>query len=125
MSKTARESLATLVARLTRWAYKPYPPIDADGRDPYRWCIYCGCDCYDDEPEHRPDCASLTGLRPIRPRDLGMRGPNDPYAHGMRCMDCGDLFKLGDFSALRPTEEGHVFEVVCVGCRVLNPESAG
>jgi hypothetical protein len=52
---------------------------------------------------------------------LGMRGPDDPYAYGMICMDCGVEFKLGDVHARRQVEED-VFEVVCLGCRVLNPE---
>lgn len=114
------ESFSSWVARLTRWAYKPYPPPDANGRDPFRWCIWCNCDCYEDEPDHRFDCPSQTGLRPITPRELGMRGPNDPYAHGMACMDCGTPFRVGDFAAHRSIEDD-IYEVVCVGCRVLNP----
>lgn len=119
-----RERAADIVATATRWAYKPFPPIDADGRDPFRWCVYCGCDCYEDDPEHEPGCATVTGLYPVTERDLGMRGPRDPYAHGMLCMDCGCEFKVGDVSALRPTDAGDVFERVCVGCRVLNPTTA-
>lgn len=56
----------------------------------------------------------------VTERDLGIRGPNDPYAHGMVCMDCGTSFAVGDSYAHRQTEDD-VFEVVCVGCAVLNP----
>lgn len=112
---------AEFAARATRWAYRPFPPRGADGREPYRWCIYCGADCEDEEAVHANDCPSNTGLYPVTPQELGMRGPRDPYAYGMRCMDCGSEFKLGDLYAHRPTEQTDVFEVVCVGCRVLNP----
>ena len=122
MSRIAsvRELAAEVAAWATRWAYKPYPPPDADGRDPWRWCVYCGCDCYEDEPDHLADCAALTGLFPVTPRELGMRGPRDPYAHGMRCMGCGEPFALGDVAARRPTDQPDVFEIVCVGCRILS-----
>lgn len=123
MTDKLRAKASAIAARLTRWAYKPFPPLGSDGRDPFRWCIWCGCDCYEDEPQHTPDCASVTGLRPVTARELGMRGPHDPYAYGMSCMDCGEPFKVGDMSALRPTGEPDVFEAVCVGCRILNPES--
>lgn len=113
-----RPFLASLAARATRWAYAPYPPIDVDG-DPYRFCIYCGCDCYEDSPDHLPGCATVTGLRPVRPSDLDMRGPHDPYAYGMLCMDCLTPFKVGDVYAVRGG--GDIGEIVCVGCRVLNP----
>lgn len=56
----------------------------------------------------------------VTERDLGIRGPNDPYAHGMVCMDCGTPFAVGDSYAHRQTEDD-VFEVVCIGCAVLNP----
>jgi len=89
----------------------------------FRYCIYCGTDCHEDDPEHGPDCPYTTGLWPVTEKTLGIRGPDDPYAHGMRCMDCGEEFKVGDVYAHRPTEEGDVFEIVCIGCRVLSPDS--
>lgn len=76
-----------------------------------------------DDFEHGPECPSTTGLWPVTAADLGERGPNDPYAHGMICMDCEVAFKVGDLYALRPTDDDDVFEIVCVGCRVLNPEA--
>lgn len=104
--------------------------------DPFRYCVYCGADCYvvwykdgppdyrdPDEVEHEAECPAVTGLFPVTMRDLGMRGPHDPYAHGMRCMDCGSEFQLGDFYAHRPSGEmPEVMETVCVGCRVLSLE---
>ena len=100
--------------------------------DPFRYCAHCGVDCYEPgaedgshdyaDVEHKPDCPSVTGLWPVTMEMLGMRGPDDPYAFGMRCMDCGVEFKLGDVYAHREVAED-VREVVCVGCRVLNPEA--
>lgn len=88
---------------------------------PFRYCIHCSVDCEEYEPEHGPECPQTTGLWPVTEQELGMRGPNDPYAHGMRCMDCGDEFALGDFYAHRRIEDD-VFEVVCVGCAALTIE---
>lgn len=59
-------------------------------------------------------------LHTVTMQDLGMRGPDDPYAYGMICMDCEAPFALGDTYAHRQTEDD-IFEVVCVGCAVLNP----
>lgn len=56
----------------------------------------------------------------VSERDLGIRGPNDPYAHGMVCMDCGSAFSVGDTYTHRQTSDD-IFEVVCLGCAVLNP----
>lgn len=91
--------------------------------DPYRYCIHCAADCYEDEPEHAADCPFTTGLWPVTAETLGMRGPDDPYALGMVCMDCGDPFAIGDTYALRQLAD-NAFEAVCIGCRVLNPEAA-
>lgn len=87
-------------------------------------CVYCGVDCDEYEPEHGPECPSTTGLWPVTESELGMRGPDDPYAHGMVCMDCGAPFAVGDFYALRPTDDEDWFEVVCTGCAVLTVEAA-
>jgi hypothetical protein len=40
----------------------------------------------------------------------------------MVCMDCGSEFEVGDVYAHRQVADD-VMEVVCVGCRVLNPEA--
>ena len=97
------------------------PRYTAEGN--YTLCIYCGVDCEGyNESEHSAICPLATGLYLVTPDALGYRGPNDPYAHGMSCMDCGDAFSVGDIYALRVIEGDDVcFEVVCVGCRVLNP----
>jgi len=49
-----------------------------------------------------------------------MRGPHDPYAHGMCCMDCGVAFKVGDFYTHRAIDD-NAGEVVCLGCAIVNP----
>ena len=94
----------------------------SDG-DPYRNCIWCGVDCYEDEPEHAEDCPQTTGLRPVREEDLGQKcihcGERTP---GMTCMDCGVSFAVGDFYVLRDRSSGdvesqpYVGEIICVGC---------
>lgn len=83
--------------------------------DPFRYCVHCGADCYEDEPEHGPGCPRVTGLWPVTEREL--------QPAGIVCMDCGDEFKVRDVYAHRQTEQDDVFEIVCVGCRVLNPEA--
>lgn len=88
----------------------------------FRYCIYCGVDCEEYEPDHGGHCPTITGLYPVTPKFLGERGPNDPYAPGAACMDCGTAFKVGDFYAHRQIADD-VIEVVCIGCRVLNPEA--
>jgi hypothetical protein len=80
-------------------------------------CVYCGVDCKEYKPEHGPECPCTTGLWPVTEEDLGIRGPNDPYAHGMICMDCASVFTVGDLYALRPSADW--FEVVCLGCAAL------
>lgn len=119
----AKDRAANVVARLTRWVYEPFPPPDADGRDPFRWCIYCGSDCEEGETDHAPDCPSNTGLYPVSAQDLGMRGPRDPYAHGLCCAECGSELRVGDYRTHQRTERDDVFVTVCVGCQILHPET--
>lgn len=78
----------------------------------YRFCIYCSADCFEDEPKHGPGCPTITGLYPTTNQDLEW---------GVTCMDCNTEFKDGDFYAIREIDE-NVHEVVCIGCRILNPE---
>lgn len=95
----------------------------------FRWCVFCKADCHADTPEHAADCPSVTDVWPVTEQLLGIRGPNDPYAHGMRCMGCGDEFKLGDHYTRRVVEDGDallpgvegaaVYEVICLGCAAL------
>ena len=59
-------------------------------------------------------------LHTVTEQDLGIRGPDDPYAHGMVCMDCLVEFAVGDTYTLRQIEDD-TFDVVCLGCSVLNP----
>lgn len=99
-----------------------------------RGCIYCGVDCDQDHPQHAVDCPQSTGVYPVTEQDLGVRGPNDPYAHGMRCMDCEAEFKVGDFYTHRTIQEADpdapnewaaapIYEVICLGCAALEATS--
>ena len=78
---------------------------DFDPLDPaYRWCVYCGADCWP-EPEaqrHHRDCPARTGLYPVRAAEIG------PY--GFRCCRCPVVLAVGDCYVLIGSE------AVCVGC---------
>lgn len=95
--------------------------------DPYRFCIYCEADCYEDEPEHAADCPSTTGVYPVRLEDLGPPCPHcgEPTL-GFGCVDCGAQLQPGDHymhriltegdSSLPDMEGASLSEVICVGC---------
>lgn len=94
----------------------------------FRWCVYCHADCWSDEIEHLAECATITGLYPIRGADLGPLAKcpccnHEWRLYGMRCMDCGSEFKEGDISAQRWIGSD-VCEIVCVGCAVLTVTEA-
>jgi len=88
-----------------------------DPLDPaYRWCVYCGADCWP-EPEaqrHHRDCPTRTGLYPVRAAEIG------PY--GFRCCRCpvvlavGDCYVLIDAATARPAAGPELGEAVCIGC---------
>ena len=93
--------------------------------DRFRYCVWCKVDCYEDEPEHADDCPQTTGLRPVREEDLGPTCAHcgKPSLGGIRCMDCGEEIKVGEFYVLRNVDDrdevgGNPFvgEVICVGC---------
>lgn len=97
----------------------------SDIEDQFRWCVHCGADCYGDETAHADDCPSVTNVWPVTEQNLGIRGPDDPYAHGMLCTDCEAEFKLGDHYTHRLVGEGAmapgmpecpIYEIVCLGC---------
>jgi hypothetical protein len=106
--------------------------------DPFRFCVYCAADCYEDEPEHTSDCPSVTGLYPVRAADLG-----SPCVHcgqpslGMQCWICHEPFEVGDFYVLVggepkpenavPGIEGAYFggTVTCIGCAALVGDGSG
>lgn len=95
----------------------------------YRYCVFCGVDCHDDEPVHKADCPSVTGVYPVREQDFGPKcfHCGKGAFGGMRCMDCGAELKLGDHYMHRLVEEGdpllpgaegaEINEVICVGCK--------
>lgn len=65
-------------------------------------CVYCLVDCSGEEPGHGPGCPNVTGVWPTEVPDAA-------------CCACGEL--LGDFHALRATEEADVYDTVCLGCK--------
>jgi hypothetical protein len=89
--------------------------------DPFRWCVYCEADCYEDDPRHDDDCPSLTGLYPIDGAEFWPHGP-------VACIECGEPFAPGDHYVLRDVESGLITprpaigEVTCLGCAALQPE---
>jgi hypothetical protein len=75
--------------------------------DPFRYCVYCGADCYEDEPQHTDGCPSRTDVFPAEPDD------------DMVCMDCGAPFGPGDFYTHRwgePLDGTPCGDVICLGC---------
>lgn len=102
--------------------------------DPFRYCVHCGADCYlpKDEQEHAADCPVMTNVYPITMCELGMRGPGDPYAHGMCCSECLSPFELGDSYSYRTLQEqspcdcengclqcAPILEPICLGCAAV------
>ena len=84
--------------------------------DMFRYCIYCGCDCYEDNPAHRDDCPQTTGVYPITKSDI---------ENQVVCAECRSLFAVGDSYCLQAIEgSDDVFSTVCVGCGILHPVSA-
>ena len=96
--------------------------------DPFRFCIYCEADCYEEDPEHGDDCPSTTGVFPVTKRDLvSISAEGELEQSGMRCMDCEDSFAAGDHYTHRHVGRGgppgmpeaDVYEVICLGCAAL------
>lgn len=82
------------------------------GDPDYRYCVWCGTDCDDfpgPHPEHTQECPLETGVFPISVRDLRDQ---------LRCLDCNELFKPGDYY-VQVREEQDIAEIVCLGCGAL------
>ena len=92
--------------------------------DPFRYCVYCEADCYEDETQHAEDCPTNTGVFPVRRQDLAPHCPECGWNAGMLCMDCEQPLEIGDFYMHREVVAGDgesmatapVYEVICVGC---------
>ena len=83
--------------------------------DPFRYCVHCNADCYDDDPEHAEDCPASTGVWPVREKDL-LPCSNCGHPHNqMFCMDCREELKAGDRYMHRQVDDD-VYEIICVGC---------
>lgn len=79
-------------------------------------CIHCNAPgCESGEVEHRPDCPSVTGVYPVRLKDM--------WPGGMFCGRCQTPLWPGDqYSHIPLTPEGAavpVVEVACTGCALL------
>ena len=93
----------------------------------YRYCIYCGVDCYpdgevdiwapvDEAVEHADGCPSTTGVFPVREKDAGPSCPHcgeRPYGE-MLCADCHQPLRVGDLYTHRAFGDGGL--VICLGC---------
>lgn len=88
----------------------------APGSDDYlRWCVYCGADCFvpPGRQSHRDSCPTVTGAYPVEGDDVLM---------GLRCMDCGRAFGMGDYYVERElldeclTSGVAMSAVVCLTC---------
>lgn len=100
---------------LARWVLK-IEPSDSD----FDTCVECGVSgCLEGTAEHRPDCPSVTGVHPVRLKDLWPGGP-------MACLRCGDTLWPGDSYTLIIVGQAEVMgnvvpmgEVACLGCAAL------
>lgn len=97
-------------------ALASFDPLD----DRFRWCIYCGADCWPepDNQNHDLDCPMTTGLYPITSADL------DPWGGYGSCCLCHVPFGVNDLYMLIDDNTGHARTgvpsamswVVCLGC---------
>ena len=80
-------------------------------------CRFCGVDLEDalgdlaPDDDHASDCPVNTDIWPVEQSDL---------THGLRCMDCKSELAMGDSYTHRRVEFD-VYDIVCLGCGVLNP----
>lgn len=82
--------------------------------DPFRYCIYCDADCYENEPAHTGGCPSSTGIFPIESLHVPDGDESDAA-----CMDCDQPFRRGDSYTHRwaePIDGTPCGEVICLGC---------
>jgi hypothetical protein len=89
----------------------------SDERDPFRYCVFCGADCYEDEPEHAADCPSSTGVYPFTEKDMTCPYCKRPLEerHRMLCSECEAPFEIGDHYTHRQIDDD-VYEPICLGC---------
>ena len=97
--------------------------------DPFRFCIYCEADCYEEDPGHADDCPSTTGVFPVREEDAGPQCPHcgERIDGEMHCADCDQPLRVGDHythrhigrGGLPGMAEADVYEIICLGCAAL------
>jgi hypothetical protein len=87
-------------------------PLD----EQFRWCIYCGADCWPEgeNQRHDLDCPRVTGLYPVDRLLL---------AAGARCSEgCGHQFQQGDHYGEIPLHTDgpdKTVAIACLPCAVL------
>jgi hypothetical protein len=104
-------------------------PSEQGAGEPFRWCVYCGADCHEDDPQHAADCPSNTGVFVVRDEDCGpacVHCGRRAHGDGIRCTSCGTDLAVGDRYMHREVEPGDpgglgveaasINEVICVGC---------
>lgn len=99
-----------------------YPNKGGD-YDAFRWCIYCGCDCWLEEPIHRDDCPSETGVFPY-PGPCGLM-PGEPETV---CSKCKVPFREAGFYVqvpMEPIDDTPCYSTLCVGCGALEAVARG
>lgn len=96
--------------------------------DPFRYCVYCNADCYEDEPQHADDCPKNTGVYPVDQHALKPFCPHCGESMGGPpcCMDCGEVIPVGSHYVHREAQAGDpslpgvagapVYELLCLGC---------
>lgn len=93
------------------------------GTEPcYVHCVYCdepvGCDAFTESGvPHSPVCPTVTGLYPVRDRDVQCPG-GCGCRTGMRCFECETELEVGDLYAHLTIRDGEIptVVVVCLGC---------
>lgn len=85
--------------------------------DPFRYCVHCGADCYEDDPEHAADCPQSTGVYEVQ-----LEANNKPCEccgyyddPPMLCSECEEPLYLGDHYTHRQIESD-IYEPICLSC---------
>jgi hypothetical protein len=93
----------------------------AEQEERYRWCVYCGADCWPDveHQEHADDCPTVTGRHPIV-GDPGLPDDHPAKDAPIRCARCPKL--LTDHYRTVQIEGGStpVYECVCDNCALAD-----
>lgn len=104
-------------------APEPLPPRAEDPQ--FRYCIWCGVDCEQDEPEHTAECPSTTGVQTVTAEDLRCPGCRTTIT-GMRCGgECGTQFQEGDHFTYAQDPDTDLHVIICLGCAAQRAIAGG